>query len=98
MFIRKQASAALRFAQAEARVRAYLVQSGSNPRGQAGRRDEAVRHYMEAIALAPSMETARNNLGNLLVDAKRPAEAAEQYRGALTANPRHAMTTTSPTS
>ena len=45
--------------------------------------DDARDAYARAVALDPRHASARVNLGRLLQDAGRPAEAAEQYRAAL---------------
>lgn len=55
-----------------------------------GRRDEAEELYRRAIHFAPHMESAYNNLGNLL-SRSREAEATEAYRGSIRASPVHAQ-------
>jgi tetratricopeptide (TPR) repeat protein len=53
--------------------------------------DDACDAYIRAIALDPRHVAARVNLGRLLQETGRPAEAATQYRAALEAQPRHAI-------
>jgi tetratricopeptide (TPR) repeat protein len=53
--------------------------------------DDACDAYIRAIALDPRHVAARVNLGRLLQETGRPAEAATQYRAALASQPRHAI-------
>ena len=57
---------------------------------KAGRTDDAVRAYREAIRLNPRYLEARINLGNALKERGAAADAIEAYRKALTLNPSHA--------
>ena len=51
--------------------------------------DDARDAYARAVALDPRHAAAHVNLGRLLQDAGRPAEAADHYRAALAAQPAH---------
>lgn len=56
----------------------------------AGRLDEAIKHYREALAFAPYDTYAANvhfNLGIILYRAGQPAEAEKEYREAVRADP-----------
>jgi tetratricopeptide (TPR) repeat protein len=57
---------------------------------EAAATDDACDAYTRAIALDPRHVAARVNLGRLLQEIGRPAEAVTQYRAALQVQPRHA--------
>jgi protein O-mannosyl-transferase len=57
---------------------------------QNGRLEEAIRHYEEAIRLAPSYPEIHFNLADALAKMKRLPEAIEQYEAALRLNPNYA--------
>lgn len=48
---------------------------------------DAMEHYQQAVAIAPSDRDAREAFGNLLLKLDRNAEAAEQFRAGLQAFP-----------
>ena len=48
-----------------------------------GRIDEAIRHFQEALKVAPDHAEAHFNLGNALALCGRTDEAADHYRKAL---------------
>jgi predicted Zn-dependent protease len=52
-----------------------------------GRTDDAIDHYQKAIALAPDLYAARNNLGSAYLGKSRFAEAQEQFENVVKANP-----------
>ena len=52
-----------------------------------GKKKEAAKHYLEAIALQPRLVEAINNLGRLHLEEGRKAEAAARFREALRINP-----------
>jgi len=58
---------------------------------RAGRPDEAIARYREALRLKPDYFEARNNLGEALAGAGRWTEAIDQYREALRLDPGYAM-------
>ena len=66
-----------------------LYDRGVQLHGQ-GRFEEAEAAYRQALALAPTLATAHNNLGVLLRRAGRPAEAEAAYRAALQHEPGYA--------
>jgi eukaryotic-like serine/threonine-protein kinase len=53
----------------------------------AGRWDQALTSYRRAIALKPDDAEAYNNLGNALLDQKKPGEAEAAYRRAIALRP-----------
>lgn len=53
--------------------------------------DEGIALVRQAAELAPDHPDIHNNLGNLLLHAARPAEAARSYRRALALRPTHAQ-------
>jgi len=57
---------------------------------QAGRNEEAVRHYRETLRLNPKRARAFNNLGSILQSSGNLDEAEEHYRRALALNPGYA--------
>lgn len=52
-----------------------------------GRRDEALRHYEEAVRLRPNYDVARNNLGRTLADLGKSERALSEFSEALRLNP-----------
>lgn len=58
---------------------------------QLGQLDEAEARLHSAIALKPDNDEAHNNLGNLLKQQNRPAEAFEQFRNAIAHNPKNEL-------
>jgi tetratricopeptide (TPR) repeat protein len=58
---------------------------------QAGRADEALARYAEAVRLAPDYPDARVNLGLALVRQKRVEEGIVHYRRAVELQPDHAV-------
>ena len=54
---------------------------------QAGRLDEAVACYRQALLLKPDLAAAHNNLGNALCEQGKPEEAEASYRRALALQP-----------
>jgi predicted Zn-dependent protease len=54
---------------------------------QVGRRDEAERLVGEIVQLHPNYVPSRLTLGGLLLDARRPAAALEQFRAASALEP-----------
>jgi hypothetical protein len=55
---------------------------------QRGQIEEAERFYRAAIERDPGAVEAHNNLGSVLLDLQRPAEAAQELRVVLRLNPR----------
>lgn len=55
--------------------------------GAAGRREEAVRAYREALRLLPYLHEQRIALGSLLLELGRPAEALAELQPAVRARP-----------
>ena len=53
----------------------------------AGREQEAIERYQEAIRLMPNLALAHNNLANALMNANRLPEAMEHYREAIRFDP-----------
>lgn len=53
----------------------------------AGKKDEAFKHYQKAIDLMPGNPYARNSLALMLMSRGQDAEAIEQYEAALRAKP-----------
>ncbi len=53
--------------------------------------DNAITHYLQALALRPNYEKACNNLANLLLDLGRTDEAIFYYKRALLINPHYAQ-------
>lgn len=58
--------------------------------GQAGRVDDAARHFGTALAIKPDYAAAAYNQGNTLARAGRYEQAAEAYRKALAIDPKFA--------
>jgi protein O-mannosyl-transferase len=54
---------------------------------QAGRPDEAIAHYVEALRLRPDYAEAHYNWGNVLFATRQLAEAINHYEAALRLNP-----------
>ncbi len=54
---------------------------------KAGRHDEAMRHYREAVRINPSYSSAINNVGTQLVRRGQSAEAIHYFRRAIQTNP-----------
>jgi tetratricopeptide (TPR) repeat protein len=59
---------------------------------RAGRRDEAMEHYAEAVRIHPGYTPARNNLGVALAERGRYEEADVQFEAALAVRPDAATT------
>jgi tetratricopeptide (TPR) repeat protein len=59
--------------------------------GQEARRDEAMRHYQEALRIDRSLSQAHNNIANLLDEAGKSDQALEHYVQAVRLKPRNAM-------
>jgi len=57
---------------------------------QAGRSDEAMRYFEQAIRIKPDYSDAYNNLGNIFLAQDRLEEAFGQYKQALRIQPKHA--------
>jgi tetratricopeptide (TPR) repeat protein len=55
-----------------------------------GRWEEAVHYYRQALAQAPGLLKAHNNLGNLYIRQQRFPEAIAQFQAALTLAPEYA--------
>jgi tetratricopeptide (TPR) repeat protein len=56
-----------------------------------GKREEAIGHYEQALAIRPSFSQAHSNLGVALASQKRWREAIEHYRQAIRIMPDSAM-------
>ncbi len=54
-----------------------------------GRRDEAIKHYAEALRLKPDQPVAHYNMGTVLVAQGKFAEAEEQFSEALRLRPNY---------
>lgn len=54
---------------------------------QEGKLQEAIEHYNKALAIAPTMYFARNNLGSVCVEEQRFAEAETEFRKVISENP-----------
>ncbi len=52
-----------------------------------GKPQEAIDHYNKALAMAPTMYFARNNLGSLYVEKQRFADAETEFRKVISENP-----------
>jgi len=59
---------------------------------QAGRPNDAIRHYEQALTIDPASMQAHNNLANLLDDAGQTQSALEHYQAALRLNPNAPLT------
>ncbi len=59
---------------------------------QAGKREEAMEHYKQALTIAPDYPEGYANMGSILSDMGESAEAMEYYERALELNPRRAET------
>ena len=57
---------------------------------QAGKLDDAIRHYRQALRLKPDYDEAHNNLGLALAAAGRPDEAMAEYRETVRLRPGNA--------
>ncbi len=57
---------------------------------QAGRTEEALEHYEQALRIQPDSPEACNNVGAILLDLGKPTEAMGYYEQALRLNPRRA--------
>jgi tetratricopeptide (TPR) repeat protein len=55
-----------------------------------GRREEAIRHFVEAIRIDPGFAEAYNNIGIVLAEQGKAREAIEYYRKALQVAPGYA--------
>ncbi len=51
-----------------------------------GKRREAIDHYEKALALAPGMYFARNNLGSLYLEDRKFGEAEKEFQSVITEN------------
>lgn len=58
---------------------------------QAGKEDEAVKHYRKAISIAPDFYPARNNLGIRLLGQQKFSEAEEQFEAVIRLSPNDAQ-------
>jgi Tfp pilus assembly protein PilF len=61
---------------------------------EAGRREEALARFMDALRIKPDSAEAHNNVGNLLVQDGRIQEGISHYEEALKAAPNNVMTRT----
>ena len=52
-----------------------------------GNKDEAIKHFKQALILNPQLARAHNNLGNILAQTNHPDEAIKHYFLALEINP-----------
>jgi len=52
-----------------------------------GKYQEAVEHYQKALAIAPTMYFARNNLGSIYLQSKEFAEAETEFKKVIAENP-----------
>ncbi|MBI2690106.1 MAG: tetratricopeptide repeat protein [Acidobacteria bacterium] len=57
----------------------------------AGRTEEAIRHYRESLRIMPAFPQAHTNLANALARMGRREEALTHYRESLRANPREPL-------
>lgn len=64
------------------------IEEGNTAREE-GRRDAAIHAYREAIELVPAYGTLHMAIAALLLDAGRPAEAADAFRSAAAFAPEH---------
>lgn len=58
---------------------------------EAGRFEEAIRHYRKAIELDPTWADGRFSLGTLLYDSDRSEEARDQFRIVAQADPKNGL-------
>ncbi len=87
---REDAAAALSDAAAAARTpaeRAAYLERGGQLAFERGDREEALRHFREAVRVDPDQRSARAGQGRALAALGRPAEAVTAYRKALAKQP-----------
>ncbi|MFF7281938.1 tetratricopeptide repeat protein [Streptomyces griseorubiginosus] len=87
---REDAAAALSDAAAAARTpaeRAAYLERGGQLAFERGDREEALRHFREAVRVDPDQQAARAGQGRALAALGRPAEAVTAYRTALAKQP-----------
>ena len=53
---------------------------------QGGKPDEAIEHYAKAIAIAPEMYPARNNLASLYMEERRFGDAEAEFKKVIAEN------------
>lgn len=56
-----------------------------------GRKEEAVRHFLEALRIDPADAVSHNNLGVILDEEGNPEQALKHFREAIRAKPRFAL-------
>ena len=66
----------------------YLTSLGTALQQQ-GRLEEALKAFDKAVQLKPDVAELWKNLGNVLLDLKRPADALLSFQHALKLTPRH---------
>ena len=66
---------------------AEMHSNSANTLSQAGRLQEAIRHYEQALRIMPAYAEVHNNLGNALCDAGRAQEAIGHFEQALRIKP-----------
>lgn len=68
----------------------FLLLMGARNAGKAGKHDTSVRRYRKLLERDPQLNDARRELGWVLIAAGRVAEAEQEFRVALHANPKDA--------
>lgn len=68
----------------------FLLLMGARNAAKAGKHDASVRRYRTLLEKDPRLNDARRELGWVLIAAGRVAEAQEEFRVALHANPKDA--------
>lgn len=66
----------------------FLLLMGARNAAKAGKHDTSVRRYRKLLERDPRLNDARRELGWVLIAAGRVAEAQEEFRVALHANPK----------
>ena len=61
-------------------------EKGTKAEGQ-GKREEAIERYQKALAIAPTMYIARNNLGSIYLQNQRFADAETEFKRVIAENP-----------